>query len=166
MSSWPTGVEAVKQMLTNGNLQKVVPSREAATAFLDAAEKHLVSALAITESDPDGAYSLLYDAARKSLAALLQTQGLRATSPQTRPRTSSQTSRRSGRFTQWHDSSSPSCQYSPIDKPRLRARQALARPTTDHQWAAGPVCPSSCSASASTPGCTARPSPRRGYRTD
>jgi hypothetical protein len=80
VSSWPTGVEAVKQMLASGNLQKVAPSREAATAFLDTAEKHLESALAVTESDPDGAYSLLYDAARKSLAALLQTQGLRATS--------------------------------------------------------------------------------------
>ena len=67
-------------MLGNGNLQKVTPSREAATAFLDAAEKHLESARAITESDPDGAYSLLYDAARKSIAALSQTQGLRATS--------------------------------------------------------------------------------------
>jgi hypothetical protein len=67
-------------MLASGNLQKVAPSREAATTFLDAAERHLESALAVTESDPDGAYSLLYDAARKSLAALLQTQGLRATS--------------------------------------------------------------------------------------
>lgn len=47
---------------------------------IDAAEKHLKSALAIADSDPDGSYALLYDAARKSLAAVLQTQGLRATS--------------------------------------------------------------------------------------
>jgi hypothetical protein len=67
VSSWPTCVEAVKQMLASGNLQKVAPSREAATTFLDAAERHLESALAVTESDPDGAYSLLYDAARKAL---------------------------------------------------------------------------------------------------
>src|SRR3712207_6256518 len=32
------------------------------------------------DSDPDGAYTMLYDAARQSLAALLQAQGLRATS--------------------------------------------------------------------------------------
>jgi hypothetical protein len=34
----------------------------------------------VADSDPDGAYTMLYDAARKSLAALLQAQGLRATS--------------------------------------------------------------------------------------
>jgi hypothetical protein len=67
-------------MLPTANLQRVASSREAATAFLDVADKHLDSARAITKSDPDGAYSLLHDAARKSLAALLQTQGLRATS--------------------------------------------------------------------------------------
>jgi hypothetical protein len=39
-----------------------------------------LSAAAIRETDPEGAYSLLYDAARKSCAALLETQGLRATS--------------------------------------------------------------------------------------
>ncbi len=34
----------------------------------------------LAEADPDGGYTLLYDAARKSLAAVLQVQGLRATS--------------------------------------------------------------------------------------
>jgi len=47
---------------------------------LGAAAKHLDSALVVAAADPDGAYSLLYDAARKSLAAVLQAQGLRATS--------------------------------------------------------------------------------------
>ncbi|MFC5764389.1 hypothetical protein [Actinacidiphila bryophytorum] len=32
------------------------------------------------ESDPEGAYTLAYDAARRALAAVLQNQGLRATS--------------------------------------------------------------------------------------
>jgi hypothetical protein len=80
MSSWPTGIDTIKQLLAASNLQKVAPSREAANTFLDAAAKHLDSALTVAEHDPDGAYTLVYDAARKSLAAVLQAQGLRATS--------------------------------------------------------------------------------------
>jgi len=80
MSSWPTGIETIKQLLAADNLQKVAPSREAASASLDAAARHLDSALQVADADPDGAYTLLYDAARKSLVAVLQTQGLRATS--------------------------------------------------------------------------------------
>ncbi len=56
------------------------PSLDAATALLDVAIKHLDSAALVAESDPDGAYTLVYDAARKSLVAVLQAQGLRATS--------------------------------------------------------------------------------------
>jgi hypothetical protein len=80
MASWPTGIETIKSLLAANSLQKVAPSREAAQATLDAAAKHLDSAQAVAESDPDGAYTLLYDAARKGLAAMLQTQGLRSTS--------------------------------------------------------------------------------------
>lgn len=80
MSSWPTGIHTVKHLLVSGSMQKVAPSRAAAQASIDAAGKHLESALAVANIDPDGAYSLLYDAARKSLAALLQVQGFRATS--------------------------------------------------------------------------------------
>lgn len=80
MSSWPTGVETIQALLAEKNLQKVSPSVEAATAALDAAARHLDSALALADDDPEGAYALLYDAARKSLAAVLQAQGLRATS--------------------------------------------------------------------------------------
>jgi hypothetical protein len=80
MSSWPTGVETIKQLLADGNLQKVSPSIESAQAALATAGKHLDSALALAPTDPDGAYTLLYDAARKSLVAVLQAQGLRSTS--------------------------------------------------------------------------------------
>ena len=80
MNSWPTGIETIKQLLATGSLQTVAASVPAATAFLDAAAKHLDSALTVAEHDPDGAYTLLYDAARKSLAAVLPAQGLRATS--------------------------------------------------------------------------------------
>lgn len=80
MASWPTGIEIIKGLLAANNLQKVAPSRKAATAMLAAAAKHLESASLVARTDPDGAYTLLYDAARKSLAAVLQTQGLRSTS--------------------------------------------------------------------------------------
>lgn len=80
MASWPTGIEAIRGLLAANSLQKVAPSREAAQAMLDAAAKHLDSALVVAATDPDGAYTLLYDAARKSLAAVLQAQGLRSTS--------------------------------------------------------------------------------------
>lgn len=80
MSSWPTGIETIKQLLAAGNLQKVSPSIESAHAALVIAGKHLDSTLALALTDPDGAYTLLYDAARKSLVAVLQAQGLRATS--------------------------------------------------------------------------------------
>ena len=41
--------------------------------------KHLGSATATSRSDPEGSAALLYDAARKALAAVLANQGLRAT---------------------------------------------------------------------------------------
>jgi hypothetical protein len=78
--SWPTGIETIKDLLAAGNLQQVAPSLDAAAASLDAARRHIDSALLLAEHDPDGAYALLYDAARKSLAAVLQAQGLRAIS--------------------------------------------------------------------------------------
>ncbi len=78
--SWPTGIETIKELLAAGNVQKVAPSLESVEATLAAAAKHLDSASVLAASDPDGAYILLYDAARKSLAAVLQAQGLRATS--------------------------------------------------------------------------------------
>jgi hypothetical protein len=77
--SWPTGIETIKHLLATDDLQKVSPSPTAASAFLDAAAKHLDSALLVADADSEGAYTLLYDAARKSLAAVLQAQGLRAT---------------------------------------------------------------------------------------
>jgi hypothetical protein len=78
--SWPTGIETVKELIVAGNLQKVAPSLESAHSFLAQAAGHLASAQSVATTDPTGAYSLLYDAARKSLAAVLQAQGLRATS--------------------------------------------------------------------------------------
>jgi YD repeat-containing protein len=80
VASWPTGIETIKALLASNSLQKVSPSKDAATAYLAAAAKHLDSGLLVAAFDADGAYTLLYDAARKSLAAVLQAQGLRSTS--------------------------------------------------------------------------------------
>lgn len=80
MASWPTGIDTIMELISNGNLQRVAPSRESAHGFLAQAAGHLHSAQSVASTDPTGAYTLLYDAARKSLAAVLQAQGLRPTS--------------------------------------------------------------------------------------
>jgi hypothetical protein len=80
MPSWPTGIETITALIAAGNVQKVAPSLESARGFLTQAAGHIDSAQTLAGTDPTGAYTLLYDAARKSLAAVLQAQGLRATS--------------------------------------------------------------------------------------
>jgi len=67
-------------LIAAGNPQKITPSLDAAHGFLAQAAGHIDSAQTVANADPTGAYSLLYDAARKSRAAVLQAQGLRATS--------------------------------------------------------------------------------------
>ncbi|MEU4237582.1 hypothetical protein [Actinoplanes sp. NPDC026619] len=67
-------------MLARGELERVAPSRDHADLLLSQARRHLTSAAIIAEADPAGGYQLLYDAARKALAAVLENQGVRATS--------------------------------------------------------------------------------------
>jgi len=76
---WNQGRAEIDSMLSSGELQRVPPSREHADNLLDQARQHVVSARAVVESDPEGAYAIGYDAARKALAAVLENQGLRAT---------------------------------------------------------------------------------------
>src|SRR6185437_14081778 len=77
---WQQGRETLDGMIERGELERVPASREHADLLLSQARQHLTSAKAIAGSDPAGAYQLLYDAARKALAAVLENQGLRATS--------------------------------------------------------------------------------------
>ncbi|WP_043630071.1 HEPN domain-containing protein [Nonomuraea candida] len=77
---WEQGRAAVEGMLGRGELEKVAASRAQADELLQQAGKHVATARMALESDPIGAYQLLYDAARKSLAAVLENQGLRASS--------------------------------------------------------------------------------------
>lgn len=70
----------VERLLTDSELERISPDPESAKKLLRSARLHLDSARKIRTSDPEGAYAALYDAARKSCAALLEAQGLRATS--------------------------------------------------------------------------------------
>ena len=80
MTRWATGNEKIEQSLKDGDLQKVEASRDQADRLIDQAFQHLNSAATLKDSDPEGAYALLYDAARKALVACLENQGLRPTS--------------------------------------------------------------------------------------
>lgn len=78
--TWKPGMATIVRLLEANELERVEPSPEHAERLLDEAERHLASAQRIAEEDPNGAYQLGYDALRKSGAALLAAQGLRATS--------------------------------------------------------------------------------------
>ena len=77
---WDQGREVVDGLIASGKLQRVFASREHAERLLDQSRKHLSSCDLTASKDPEGAYALLYDAARKSLTAVLEVQGLRPTS--------------------------------------------------------------------------------------
>jgi hypothetical protein len=77
---WQQGRAALDDMVARGELERVPPSRDHADLLLTQARRHLASASVIADADPAGAYQLLYDAARKALAAVLENQGVRATS--------------------------------------------------------------------------------------
>lgn len=77
---WEQGRATIEQMVADGVLQRVPASRRQADRLLDQAHHHLASAAQVRDEDPAGGYALAYDAARKALAAVLENQGLRATS--------------------------------------------------------------------------------------
>lgn len=77
---WTQGRTVIDQLVAQNRVQQVPPSRTYADRLIESARRHLVSAASTAEDDPDGCAALLYDAARKSLAAVLANEGLRATS--------------------------------------------------------------------------------------
>jgi hypothetical protein len=77
---WHQGRDLIEGMIARGELERIPASRDHADLMLAQAVQHLGSAEAIADADPTGAYQLLYDAARKALAAVLENQGLRPTS--------------------------------------------------------------------------------------
>jgi HEPN domain-containing protein len=60
-------------------LQRVVADSDTVASLITSARRHLGSARMTAESDPEAAYTLAYDAARKTATALLAHQGLRPT---------------------------------------------------------------------------------------
>lgn len=77
---WQQGRPELERMLAEGSLQRVPASRDQAERLVSQARSHLRSAAVVAADDPQGGYALAYDAARKALAAILENQGLRATS--------------------------------------------------------------------------------------
>src|SRR5690554_4329683 len=75
---WEKGRETVDSLLSEGRIERIQPNPELAILLLKQAETHLESARALVESDVPGAFQIIYDAARKSLAAILANQGLRS----------------------------------------------------------------------------------------
>ncbi|MDR1118124.1 MAG: HEPN domain-containing protein [Bifidobacteriaceae bacterium] len=67
-------------MLAARELQRVPPSQSHADRLLGQSAANLSTAREVAEHNPEGAYSLIYDAARMSLVALLENEGLRPTS--------------------------------------------------------------------------------------
>ena len=76
---WNQGRGTIDRMLASAELQRVPAIREHADRLISQARRHLVSAGEISEDDPAGGYTLIYDAARKALTAALENQGLRPT---------------------------------------------------------------------------------------
>lgn len=75
---WEQGRATIEDLLTHGQLTRVTPNRDLAGTLLHQARAHLLSAAAIADADPAGAFALAYDAARKALTSILVNQGLRA----------------------------------------------------------------------------------------
>lgn len=76
---WEQGRATVNQLLTNHRLERIPANRELADIYLEQARAHLRTSASAEGTDPVGEFQLAYDAARKALAALLVTQGLRPT---------------------------------------------------------------------------------------
>lgn len=70
------GLDAIDAMLRNGDLRRVPISTEIGEWMIGIAGNHVQSAATIATSDPHGASSLVYSAARKALTGLLYGQGL------------------------------------------------------------------------------------------
>ncbi|WP_434615401.1 hypothetical protein [Arthrobacter sp. A5] len=75
---WNQGRDVVDNLLNKGQLERITASRELADQMLSAARAHLESARQVAGRDTAGAFQMAYDAARKSMAAVLANQGLRA----------------------------------------------------------------------------------------
>ncbi len=79
MPRWNKGSEVIERLLDARQLQRVPADSATVDALLASARRHVGSASRSAGDDPEGAFSLAYDAARKTATALLAHQGLRPT---------------------------------------------------------------------------------------
>jgi hypothetical protein len=71
MSRWRKGEEQIVRLVEQRHLQRVAADSQTAAALLASAGRHVESARRTVNADPEAAYALAYDAARKSATALL-----------------------------------------------------------------------------------------------
>jgi hypothetical protein len=79
VSRWSKGEATVERLLSDGELQAVTGAQADGQPWIARARRTCTSAAELTETDPDSAYVLAYDAARFACVALLTHQGLRPT---------------------------------------------------------------------------------------
>jgi HEPN domain-containing protein len=79
MARWRKGEQQVVSLIEQRHLKQVAADSQTAAALLASAGRHVESARRTLDADPEAAYALAYDAARKSATALLAHQGLRPT---------------------------------------------------------------------------------------
>ena len=77
---WTRGQDTVDGLLAEGRLELVIGAEADGAAWLVSAQALLESAKRETDANPEAAYVLAYDAARKASTALLAQQGLRTKS--------------------------------------------------------------------------------------
>lgn len=70
MSRWAKGAEQVAAMIEARHLQRVVGDPDTVSVLLASARRHIESAKLTVSQDPEAAYTLAYDAGRKSATAL------------------------------------------------------------------------------------------------
>src|SRR5207248_9450604 len=68
---------SLADMIASGELESVAPDEAAAEVSLEESRQHVASARAIANSDPNGAYQLAYDAARKAVMSSMRSAGFR-----------------------------------------------------------------------------------------
>lgn len=80
MTRWNKGSEVIERLLEARQLERVPADADAVAALIGTARRHVTSSTATAVDDPEGAFALAYDAARKTATALLAHQGVRPTS--------------------------------------------------------------------------------------
>ena len=80
MPKWNKGSEVIERLLESRHLERVPADGDTVEALIASARRHVISASTTAKDDPEGAFALAYDAARKTATAVLAHQGLRPTS--------------------------------------------------------------------------------------